>query len=452
MGKLFGTDGIRGVANRYPMTCEMALNIGRALAFFFSGIGHHSRIVIGKDTRISGDMLESSLVAGICSMGAEALRTGVLPTPGIAFLTKDLGADAGIVISASHNPFSDNGIKVFKKDGFKLTDEEECALESLIFDVELSSKSTSIQKTGRSIRVDDAEARYLIFLKSRFPADFNLKGIRIVLDCANGASYRIAPRLFSELGAQTESLSVTPDGININEDCGSQHLSELTRKVLQSGAQIGLAFDGDADRLVAVDEKGDAVTGDQLLVICGRFMKEKKRLRNNRIVSTVMSNFGMRVALESLGIEHIVSDVGDRYVLEKLFQNEAALGGEDSGHLIFLDDHTTGDGLLAALKLLEIVKETGKKVSELCSIMRVFPQALINVKVSKKPDLQSNLKIAGSIASAQEKLDGRGRVLVRYSGTQPLCRVMVEGPDRQTTERLCLEIAETIRNELNIES
>jgi len=449
MGKLFGTDGIRGVANQYPMTSEMAIHVGRALAASFRQNKGSADILIGKDTRISGDMLESALTAGICSMGANVLRAGILPTPGIAYLTAAMDAVAGIVISASHNPYHDNGIKVFKADGFKLSDAEEERLEKKILHNDLTSETCTITKTGRIMDIVDAEARYTAFLK-RFADGFSVSGMKIVLDCANGATYRVAPALFSELGVETAALFVSPDGLNINEDCGSQHLEKLSKTVIETGADIGLAFDGDGDRVVAVDEHGSAVTGDQILAICGKSMRETGELTKNRLVSTVMSNFGLGIALKNMGIEHFIADVGDRYVLQKMMSTGSVLGGEDSGHLIFLNDHTTGDGLLAAVKLLEAVQKAGQPLSRLRNLMKVYPQILLNVTVAEKPALDTVPEIAAVIHSVESKLDNQGRVLVRYSGTQPLCRVMVEGPDLERTEAFCRKIADTIRKSIGV--
>jgi phosphoglucosamine mutase len=445
MTKLFGTDGIRGMANQYPITPETALNVGRALTGVFNTENSKLKIVIGKDTRISGDMLESALIAGICSMGADVYRVGVLPTPGIAFMTRDLKTDAGIVISASHNPYHDNGIKIFKGDGFKLTDKEEVFLESIILKNDLSSEAAGIKKTGRVIDAKDADLRYTEFVRKRFQEDFSLNGMKLVIDCAEGATYRVAPNLFSELGAEVESLFISPDGVNINDRCGSQHLETLSKRVVETGAAAGLAFDGDGDRVVAVDEQGRAVTGDQILAICGKYMLGTGDLKNKKLVSTVMSNFGLGIALKKMGIEHIITDVGDRYVLQEMISAGAVLGGEDSGHLIFLDDHTTGDGLLAALKLIQAMIKDGRPLSRMRRIMQVYPQILLNVEVNEKPDLGTVSEISESIEAVEAHLNGQGRVLVRYSGTQPLCRVMVEGPDYESTEAFCLQITETIR-------
>lgn len=445
MGKLFGTDGIRGAANKYPMTAEMALTVGRAVASVFRKEGHQAKIIIGKDTRISGDMLEYALVAGICSMGANAYLTGVLPTPGIAFMTASMGADAGIVISASHNPFYDNGIKIFKRDGYKLSDEKEAEIEERITDDKLSSMCSSIRDTGRVHQISDAGKRYITFLKQSMPEECRFNGLKIILDCSNGATYRVAPEIFADLDADVEALSVSPDGKNINKDCGSQHTDALKNRVLEIGADVGLAFDGDGDRLIAVDEKGNVITGDQVLAICAKVMKQKGLLKNNSVVSTVMSNIGFRLALKKMGISNITADVGDRYVLQEMIASGAVIGGEDSGHTIFLDHHTTGDGILTALKLIEAMKAESKPLSELGRIMSVFPQVLINVEVESKPDIETIPEIVREIESVEKTLGEKGRVLVRYSGTQPLCRVMVEGPTADETNRCCQQIVDVIR-------
>jgi len=448
MGKLFGTDGIRGVANQYPMTPEMALRIGRAAALFFKKGESRSKIVIGKDTRISGDMLENALVAGICATGVDAYLAGVLPTPGVAVLTSNTGADAGIVISASHNPFYDNGIKIFNGNGYKLSDQKEADIENLILDEKIISASKSIQETGQVYKINDAENRYTTFLKRAMPPGFLIKGLKVFLDCSNGATYRVAPTIFSALGAEVESLFVGPDGKNINKNCGSEHPEFLMKTVVKKKADIGLAFDGDGDRLIAVDEKGKIVTGDQILFVCAKFMQEKGRLKNNRVVSTVMSNIGFGLAMQDLGIDHSMADVGDRYVMKEMIASGAVLGGEDSGHMIFLDQHTTGDGILAALRLIEVMGETSKPLSELCKTMAVFPQILINVEVRHKPDLKTVPEIKNAIQSVEENLGKKGRVLVRYSGTQPKCRVMVEGPTHAETERYCRQLSDIIKDKL----
>ncbi len=450
MGKLFGTDGIRGKANEYPIIPETAVAVGRAVASFFKKEKGKSRIIIGKDTRISGYMLEYALVSGICSMGVDAYLADVLSTPGIAFLTTSTDAVAGIVISASHNPFYDNGIKIFKGNGFKLSDKEEDEIKKLVLGDETISASKQIRDTGNVYKTDDAEQSYCAFLKSTIGQDNPFKGIKIVIDCSNGATYRVGPKLFADLGANVESIFINPDGKNINDNCGSQHPENLTKKVIEKRADIGLAFDGDGDRLVVIDEQGNVLTGDQILFICAMAMKQKGILKNNLVVSTVMSNIGLKLALKDIGVEHIATDVGDRYVAEKMISSRAVLGGEESGHIIFLDHHTTGDGLLAAIRLIEAVKMESKPVSKLGKSMTVFPQVLINVEVKNKPDIRSIPVIKEVIKSVETSLGKKGRVLVRYSGTQPLCRIMVEGQSIDETDMYCRQIADIVQKELGI--
>jgi phosphoglucosamine mutase len=458
VGKLFGTDGIRGKANEYPMTSEMALYVGRSVAYLskLSGKGkeNNTKIVIGKDTRISGDMIESALVSGICSMGVDVYIAGVLPTPGIAFITSSMGADAGIVISASHNPYFDNGIKIFKHDGFKPSDEMEARIEKIVLDDKIGSMCESVQDTGKVYIIEDAENNYLNFLKNTFLEHttdevINLKGFKIVLDCANGATHKVAPKLFSSLGVDVESLFINPDGKNINKDCGSQHPETLSKKVVKNGADLGLAFDGDGDRLIVVDENGAIATGDQILAVCAKHMKQKGELKNNTLVSTVMSNIGLGRSLKESGIDHVMSKVGDRHVMEEMIKRDAIIGGEDSGHMIFLNHHTTGDGILAGLRLIEAIIGEAKPLSQILKTMKVFPQELINVAVKEKPDIKTVPEIAKVIDVVEKKLGDKGRVLVRYSGTQPMCRVMVEGPSADDTRGYCSQIAEVIENKLN---
>jgi phosphoglucosamine mutase len=444
MGQLFGTDGIRGVANEYPMTAEMALNIGRATACLFKRKGHTPRIIIGKDTRISGYMLESAFVSGICSMGVNALLVGPLPTPGIAFATNSMRADAGIVISASHNPFQDNGIKIFSKEGFKLPDEKELEIEKLIFSNHMHTLHPSPRELGKAYRIEDARGRYIVFLKNTFPKDFSLEGTKVALDCAYGATYKVAPEMFFELGADVISLFDKPNGENINDHCGSQHPETLMEKVVKERADVGFAFDGDGDRCIAVDEKGSVLTGDQIMAICAKQLKKEGKLVNNLLVTTVMSNVGLGIALKELGIENAVTQVGDRYVLEEMQAKGAVIGGEDSGHIIFLEHHTTGDGIATALQILATMKKTQKPLSELAQIMRVFPQKLINVDVKTKPELSTIPEIDQAIKDVEKRLAHTGRVLVRYSGTQNMCRVMVEGPTSEETEKYCRQIADLV--------
>ncbi|MBU2228100.1 MAG: phosphoglucosamine mutase [Proteobacteria bacterium] len=449
MEKLFGTDGIRGLANEHPMTAEMALNIGRATAYLFKRKGHVPKIIVGKDTRLSGYMLENALVSGICSMGVDAIMVGVLPTPGIAFLTQSMRADAGIVISASHNPFQDNGIKIFGSGGFKLPDEKEAAIEELVFAINLHRLHPSPVELGKASRMEDARGRYAVFLKHAFPKELSLEGTRIVLDCSHGATYRVAPEVFAELGAEVTTLFDAPNGRNINLHCGSQHPETLAEEVVKTKAHVGFAFDGDGDRVIVVDEKGAILTGDRILAICASMMKKEGLLANNLVVRTVMSNIGLSVALKSLDIDSVITKVGDRYVLEEMQARGAAIGGEDSGHLIFLGHHTTGDGIITALQAAAAMKKEGKPLSRLARIMKVFPQVLINVNVKARPELSAVPEIAAAVEAAEKKLGDRGRVLVRYSGTQNMCRVMVEGPSQKETTAYCRRIAEVVEKKLN---
>ncbi len=449
MGELFGTDGIRGMANEYPITPEMALKIGRAAAHLFKQKSHKTRIIIGKDTRISGDMLEHALVAGICSVGADALLAGVLPTPGVAFMTRSMALGAGVMISASHNPFHDNGIKIFGGDGFKLSDETEREIEKLILGKNIAGSSNTLRALGRAYPVTDPCGRYVSFLKHEVSEDNVLEGLHVVLDCANGATLQAAPSTFSELGAKVRTLFAEADGSNINLNCGSEHLKSLTETVVKSRADAGFAFDGDGDRVIAVDEKGGRLGGDQMLAICAKVMKDEGRLANNVVVSTVMSNLGLGLALKGLGVEHVIAQVGDRHVLQEMLVRGACIGGEDSGHMIFLDHQTTGDGIMTALKVIGAMRRTGQPLSELSKIMKVFPQCLINVEVKQKPAIEMVPEIVAAVDHAEKALRDEGRVLVRYSGTQPMCRVMVEGPSHEETEKHCREIAAVVRERLN---
>jgi len=448
MSRLFGTDGIRGVANAYPLTAEMFLRIGRALVHLYQRSGHIPRIVVGKDTRLSGDMLESALVAGICSAGANALTGGVLPTPGVAFLITDKQADAGVVISASHNPFEDNGIKIFDRRGLKLPDAEELAIEKILLDEEALPIPEAPLPCGRTFHLADAGVRYIDFVKRSFRPVANLRGMRVALDCAHGATSQVAPETFRQLGAAVTALCNEPTGVNINLNCGSQHPEALARVVREKGAAVGFAFDGDGDRLIAVDEKGTVLTGDQILTICAASLKKEGRLANNLVVRTVMSNCGMEMALQSLGIDSVLTDVGDRAVLQAMQARGAVLGGEDSGHLIFLQHHNTGDGMISALQLLAVMEKEGKPLSELAKVMTVFPQTLINVKVASKVDTETVPEIVRIIKDIEDKLGAEGRVLVRYSGTQNVCRVMVEGPTADKTDLYCRQIADVVKEKL----
>jgi len=448
--KLFGTDGVRGVANREPMMVETAVNLGRALAYVLKERkgGKRPRVVIGKDTRLSGYMLENALVAGLCSMGGDALLVGTLPTPGIAVLTIDQKADAGFVISASHNPFQDNGIKLFSCDGYKLPDTEEAEIEKLMAEGKLPSLLPKAGGIGKSFRVEDALERYIAFCIGTFPKDLDLKGMRIVLDCGNGATYKAAPAVFKQLGAAVTSLHCTPNGLNINARSGSQHTEALREQVLAERADVGLAFDGDGDRLIVVDENGTELTGDHVLAICAKDLKERGQLKNNVAVGTVMSNFGLHAAMRKLGIELACSAVGDRYVLETMKARGSVIGAEASGHMIFLDKQTTGDGLVAALQLLAVMRRTGKEMSALASILKLAPQKLVNVELASRPPLEGLRGVQTAIAAAEKELGADGRVLVRYSGTQNLCRVMVEGPTDESVARLSETIAAALKKDI----
>ncbi len=445
MGKLFGTDGIRGEANRYPMDSHVAFSIGQAVAKIFKKPGHKTRVIIGKDTRISGYMLESSLEAGISSMGGISFLVRVMPTPGIAFIAESMRADAGIVISASHNPYEDNGIKIFSGSGYKLTDEQEEEIEDLMLSGKLPEMVPHAKDLGRSYRMEDAPGRYVVFLKNTFPRNLSIEGMKIVLDTANGAAYKVAPSAFTELGADVKVIHNRPDGININDHCGSQHTEDLRNKVMETGAAVGLAFDGDGDRLIAVDEKGSEITGDQIMIICAKILKEEGKLRNDFLVSTVMSNLGLTFACRKYGFKHHASRVGDRYVLEDMQRLGAVIGGEESGHMIFLDHHTTGDGIITAMQLVAAMIKEGKPLSELAALMDVYPQKLINVDVKSKPDISTVPDLVEAIKQVEAELGDQGRVLVRYSGTQNMCRVMVEGPSNDVTEKYCQVIADAVK-------
>lgn len=449
MRKLFGTDGIRGVANVHPMTTEIAMQLGRAVAHIFKNKKGRHRILIGKDTRVSGYMLETALASGICSMGVDVLLVGPMPTPGIAFLTTDMRADAGIVISASHNPFQDNGMKIFCRDGFKLPDEKEGEIERLIFSKEIDSLRPTANEVGKAFRIDDAAGRYIVFLKKTFHRDLTLDGYKIVLDCAHGAAYKIAPHVFTELGAEVYSLGIEPDGININLDCGALYPEKLSQKVREKGADIGIALDGDADRVIFVDEKGTEVDGDHIMAMCAVDLLQEKRLKKNTVVATVMSNIGLELALKKEGINLVRSKVGDRYILEEMRHHGYNFGGEQSGHIIFFDLNTTGDGILSALQVLAAMKKSKKTLSQLSAVMQKFPQVIENVEVTQKKDIETVPEIRKAIAGAEEMLLGKGRILVRYSGTQSLCRVMVEGQDESEIQDIAHNIAQVIGNKLN---
>ncbi|MBW2644952.1 MAG: phosphoglucosamine mutase [Deltaproteobacteria bacterium] len=448
MRRLFGTDGIRGIANVYPMTVELAVQVGRGTAYVFKNGKKRHKIVIGKDTRLSGYMIENAIAAGICSMGVDVLLVGPLPTPGIAFITSSMRADAGVVISASHNAFQDNGIKIFSRDGFKLPDSIEEEIEKLISSNSIDALRPTAKEVGKAYRIDDAKGRYIVFLKHTFPMDYTLDGLKIVLDCANGAAYKVAPEVFSELGADVVLAGVSPDGENINDDCGSLHPELIGRMVKEEGADIGLALDGDADRVIFVDENGTLVDGDHIMAICAKAMMEEDRLKERTLVATVMSNMGLEVAMRKMGGKLIRTDVGDRYVVEKMREKGCNLGGEQSGHIVFLDYNTTGDGTLTALQLLSVMKKHDKTLSELTNIMETYPQILINVKVKEKIDFMQAPELASKIEKIEKELGDSGRVLIRYSGTEPLVRIMLEGADEKQINGFAEGLAEDFRKRL----
>jgi phosphoglucosamine mutase len=441
--KLFGTDGIRGVANVHPMTAEVALRLGRAVARRFGHAGRRGRIVIGKDTRLSGYMLESALEAGIVSAGADVLLVGPLPTPGIAFITSSMRADAGVVISASHNPFRDNGIKLFASDGFKLPDEVEGEIESLM---ERDLSPTADSEIGKATRIADATGRYVQFLKSAFPRQRTLDGVRVVVDCAHGAAYQVAPAVFAELGADVISLGVDPNGLNINDGCGAMHPERMVAEVKRTGAVAGIALDGDADRLILCDEKGRVVDGDEMLAILGTRMLERGELPGRTVVATVMSNLGLERALAAKDGKLMRTAVGDRYVVEAMREHRFPLGGEQSGHLVFLDQATTGDGVLAALRLLAVMTEEGRPLSELARTMTRYPQVLLNFDVAEKRPLDQLPAVQRAIAEAEGALGADGRVVVRYSGTERKARVMIEGRDEGAIKAHAETIAAALKH------
>ncbi|MDD3951383.1 MAG: phosphoglucosamine mutase [Desulfobacterales bacterium] len=448
MTKLFGTDGIRGKANRFPMDADTAMTVGRAVArlFFQPGRG---RILIGKDSRLSSDMLESALAAGIVSMGADALLAGMLPTPAIAFAARAAGADAGIVVSASHNPYWDNGIKIFSGQGFKLTDAQEADIEALVQKQDLSEFLAPSEKIGRIYSLESAGQEYLDFLSTVWPDNLSMRRMKIAMDTSNGAASVLAPEIFARFGAQVEVIHNQPDGFNINDQCGSQHTAGLQELTVKCGADLGLAFDGDADRLIAVDETGKRLSGDQILLICAIMLKNLGKLQNDCLVTTVMSNLGLRLACRKHGLRHHASEVGDRHVLEDMQRLGAVIGGEESGHIIFLDHHSTGDGILAGMQLIAAMLRSGRPLSALSRLMDVYPQKLVNVPVSRKPDIFSVPRIAAVIRDIETGLGENGRVLVRYSGTENLCRVMVEAQSAELAETGCNRIAEVVRSILN---
>ena len=447
--KLFGTDGIRGPVNQYPMSADLALRLGLAAgAYFRTSDARRHRAVIGKDTRLSGYIFETALTAGLCAAGMDVFLVGPLPTPAIAFLTADMRADLGIVISASHNPFQDNGIKLFNRDGFKLDDAAEQAIEQMILDEQRQWDYPAPDRVGRAFRIDDSQGRYIVYLKYSFPAHLDLAGMKIVLDCANGANYHVGPVVLEELGAEVIRMGCSPNGLNINLQCGSLYPEMAAAKVKECRADIGLALDGDADRIIMADEHGVVLDGDQIMAICAEDMLQKGCLPHNTLVATVMSNMALEVFMKERKGTLLRTPVGDRYVVEAMRANGAMLGGEQSGHLIFMEYGTTGDGLLAALQVMKIMRERDKPLSELAGLLTPYPQRLINVQVRQKVPFENNPVLMTAVADAESELGATGRVLLRYSGTEAKARVMVEGEDENAVNRLAEQIASVVRQEL----
>ena len=449
MGKLFGTDGVRGKANQAPMDSETVLRLGRAAAHVFRRSAGRHRILIGKDTRVSGYMLETALCSGFSSMGVDVLLVGPLPTPGVAFMARSMRADAGVMISASHNSYEDNGIKFFGADGLKLADEVEEEIERLVESDELDQLRAHPDEVGKAFRVDDALGRYTVYLKSCVDRQMKFDGLRLALDTANGAAYRVAPMMFSELGATIYTTGDHPDGKNINDACGSTHPESVASLVRKNAADCGIAYDGDADRVVFVDEQGEVVDGDLLLAICATEFKKQGRLKGDAVVLTVMSNLGLELSLKEQGIDVVRSDVGDRYVLAEMLERGLNLGGEQSGHIICLDYNTTGDGLLTSLLVLSILLKNGKPLSHYRTLFERYPQILINVPVKRKPPLEDLPKMQSELKLSQEKLGKKGRVLVRYSGTESKARVMVEADDYSLCEEIAGGLSDILREELS---
>lgn len=450
MDKLFGTDGIRGIANEFPMTTDLAMKVGAGTAHLFKNHHRRPKIVIGKDTRLSGYMIETAITAGICAMGVDVLLVGPLPTPGIAFITSSMRADAGIVISASHNPYEYNGIKIFSPTGYKLPDEIEAQIERLIVsgDVERLPRPP-VSEIGRAKRIDDAQGRYIVYLKNTFPRELTLDGLKLVVDCAHGAAYRVAPAVFEELGAQVVLVGDRPNGKNINDHCGALYPEQMARLVREYHAHAGIAFDGDADRVIFADETGEILDGDHLMAICGVHLMKTNRLNRRTVVATVMSNMGLEAALKRHGAQLLRTAVGDRYVVEKMNEGRYNLGGEQSGHIVFMDHGTTGDGILSALQLLAVMLKEDKPLSELKTIMERFPQTLVNVRVKQRrpiEDIDELVRLKDRIASA---LGENGRLLIRPSGTEPVIRVMIEGRDRGRIQSLAGEMAEAISRHMD---
>lgn len=456
MEKLFGTDGVRGTANIHPVTAENALRLGRAAAHVFSenggpyarGSDHRPKIVLGKDTRLSGYMLENAIVAGITSLGVDVLVIGPLPSPGVAYITRSLRADAGIVLSASHNPYEDNGIKFFRHDGYKLDDGVESRIEHLVLSGEIDAIRPTAGKIGRATRIDDALGRYVEHAKQSFPRGRTLESLRIVVDCANGAAYKSTPCILRELGADLTVFHNAPNGTNINADCGSTYPAEIARLVRETGAHIGISHDGDADRLILADETGEIVDGDEILAIAAIENLKRGTLHDRTLVATIMSNYGLEEALKPHGGKVIRTKVGDRYVIEEMMRGGYNIGGEQSGHMIFRDFSTTGDGVVSALQILDIMLETGQPLSELKRQLKKYPQAQRNLKVREKPPIESLTEVAALVAQTEVELDGKGRVLLRYSGTEPKIRLLIEGRNEDLINNRADQIAAALTQKI----
>ncbi|OUO51893.1 phosphoglucosamine mutase [Desulfovibrio sp. An276] len=447
--RFFGTDGLRGRANTWPMTVDVALRLGLAAGMFFKRKGDcQHKVVIGKDTRLSGYMFESALTAGLCAAGMKVIMTGPLPTPAISFLTRSMRADFGVVISASHNPYMDNGIKFFDEEGFKLPDDQEDAISAMVLDADYRWPYPPSDRVGRASKIEDAGGRYIVYTKSCFPAGMTLSGLRIVVDCANGASYKVAPLALEELGAEVVRVGTSPNGLNINDHVGALHPETMAAKVKEVRADVGIALDGDADRLIMADEHGTILDGDQLMAMCAKDLLDRGELPGNAIVATAMSNLALEVFMQENGGKLLRSKVGDRYVMEMMRREGVMFGGEQSGHLIFRKFSTTGDGLLAALQILRILREKDKPLSEIGGLLKLFPQKLLNVRVEQKVPFEQKPVIGETVAKIEQALGNRGRVVLRYSGTEALCRIMVEAEDPEKVELYTKELADVVRREL----
>lgn len=452
--KLFGTDGIRGTSNQYPMTPEVVVKIGQAIGLLIrkkiiSSPSQANRVVIGKDTRLSGYMIEQALSSGLNSMGIYVQLVGPLPTPGIGYLTRTMRAAAGIVISASHNAYQDNGIKIFGPDGFKLDDQLEKQIESLVAEDEMMKMLPPSKDVGRTKRIEDAQGRYIVYAKSAFPLEYTLDGLRIVLDTAHGAAYKVAPAIFEELGAEVIHVGNQPNGTNINDKVGALHPSLISQAVVQYRADVGIGLDGDADRVIMIDEKGKLVNGDHILAICALHMQKKKILNHNTLVVTQMSNFGLEKKMSEYGIKVIKTNVGDKHVVEEMRKNGYNLGGEQSGHIILLDHSTTGDGTVAALNVLSVMRETGKKMSELSNVFEDVPQVLINCRVRSRVELNQIKGYQELLKEKEAELNNEGRIFIRYSGTEPLIRVLVEGMDKKKITSIAEQMTTFLEKEIS---